>query len=154
MLHNINIQHHLPTQALSEIFNFLIDQNSVRNRFYTFKLFVLKCPNYGRGRVRTKSEHTNFLPPFQPMSKISNFCHGFPQYSSILSLLKIKKFSIWPEIQQHKCSTMFSQTPLKYHVLLNTLWYHFFLDICRIMFCQTPCITMLFCQTPCSIIFS
>ena len=43
------LQYHLPAQALSEKFNFLIDQNSVRNWFCTFKLLVSKCPNYGRG---------------------------------------------------------------------------------------------------------
>ena len=50
MLQNMKNQYHLPTQVLSEKSNFMIDQNSVRDWFCNFKLFVSKCPNYGRER--------------------------------------------------------------------------------------------------------
>ena len=55
MKENLNFSINLTTQDLLEKLNFLM--NSVENQFYTFKLFVSKCPNYGRGRgVQTKSK--------------------------------------------------------------------------------------------------
>ena len=42
--------------------NFFIDQNSVRNWFCTFKLFVSKCPNYDdSNKSKNNNSNNNFL---------------------------------------------------------------------------------------------